>query len=500
MTVPAQIHRWDKLSAQYLPLTSDEGKWRYSREVGEGESDQGWKLHVSATILNACDVIEAIAPALRESGVLFKAPVSLVFLGEINGGIRHGYSQVGKAFTIYPRTDDEALELAERLDELTRDFRAPEVPFDRRYGPKSNVYYRYGAFRRIEGETLNNEPTSLIVNDRGEFVADRRDIAVPEWIADIFGSFAPTPHPKSETPLSTSYHIFGALRQRGKGGVYEAVDITQIPPRICIVKEGRRYGEVGWDGSDGRSMVENEAKILSALNSTEIGVPKVFDWFETGGNFYLVEEKIEGESLQKLLSKRRRRLDFATIAECAAALSRLIEAIHRAGFVWRDCKPGNLMIGPNGEFRPIDFEGAAPVGSDEIASWRTTGFSTPQNRENNAPASFEDDIFSFGAVLYFLITGRIHDIDSPVPAEKHRRGIPPVFRQLLDNCLSLERTSALLNGGLSRRCGEIVAIIGASSGSRSAERPRTGDPGENRPKSRRAAAQAVPGNVLRTRT
>jgi hypothetical protein len=45
-------------------------------------------------------------------------------------------------------------------------------------------------------------------------------------------------------PLSKSYRAYGFISQRGKGGVYRVLDFTALPPKRCILKEGRRYGEI----------------------------------------------------------------------------------------------------------------------------------------------------------------------------------------------------------------------------------------------------------------
>src|SRR5258708_30938810 len=103
--------RWDVLCAKYLPVTEDDSIWRYSRTSSEGDPDQGWKLHVSATILNAPRILERIAPFLIKAAVQFKAARSLDDVLRLNSGFRHTYTQVGKIITVYPRNDEEAVYL-----------------------------------------------------------------------------------------------------------------------------------------------------------------------------------------------------------------------------------------------------------------------------------------------------------------------------------------------------------------------------------------------------
>ena len=66
--------RWKELCSRYLKVTCADSMWRYSRLSRKRDPAQGWKLHLPATVLMACEVLEAVAPALLARGVLFKAP------------------------------------------------------------------------------------------------------------------------------------------------------------------------------------------------------------------------------------------------------------------------------------------------------------------------------------------------------------------------------------------------------------------------------------------
>jgi serine/threonine protein kinase len=106
-------------------------------------------------------------------------------------------------------------------------------------------------------------------------------------------------------PLKNSFRVFRALSQRGKGGVYQALDISVDPPRLCLVKEGRKSGEVWWDGRDGRSRLEQERVALTTLHRLGVTVPEVYSTFTLEGNFYLVTEYVEGENLLSYLKRRK---------------------------------------------------------------------------------------------------------------------------------------------------------------------------------------------------
>src|SRR5215203_474002 len=179
--------RWAELCVRYLPLTPPASIWCYSRRELPDDPEQGWKLHLAATVLSAVQVLQAVAPLLSDRRILFKGPRSLSELDELNRGVRYGYSQVGKFLTIYPQTTEEAIQLARELHRLTRGITCPDVPFDLKYREGSCVYYRYGAFKTMEIEDPNGVRVKALRDPQRNLVPDPRDSeAKPEWCTDPF--------------------------------------------------------------------------------------------------------------------------------------------------------------------------------------------------------------------------------------------------------------------------------------------------------------------------
>ncbi len=429
------LRRWRQLCKTYLPVKPHENFWRFSRADKPQEPMQGWKLHISATILEACDLFERVAPFLISRDVLFKAPESLNDLSEINCGLKHGYRQVGKFITVYPSTEKEAVKLARELHELTKEFIPVSVPFDEQYLPHSSVFYRYGAFVQVRKKDENGKTVSVIKNLSGDLVAEDYYQAVPEWLSDPFRDktkkIAETAEP-SENPLMTTYKVFRAITQRGKGGTYQALDFSANPPRFCIVKEGRRYGEVFWSGQDGYNLVENEFNVLSALGKMCEGVPKVFSSFETDGNFYLAMEYVEGKNLHALMKPRRRRFSIKQIVRWAIEIAKIIAEIHQAGWIWNDCKPANLIVTPGKKLRPIDFENAYPINESALFDWKTNAYSKSANNHFSAKS---DDFYAFGVVIYYLLTGRLYQLDTPIAIKKLRPKVSKQLQEIVENLL-----------------------------------------------------------------
>ncbi len=431
---------WERLCADFLPLAPEGSFWRYSRGHAPGDAEQGWKLHVSATVLTANETLKKVAPLLRARRTLFKAPSSLTGLQRLNCGLDYGYSQVGKFITVYPRSEGEAVSLARRLDRLTRGMAAPSVPFDRRFHPGSCVYYRYGSFSQLEMRDGDGTRTPAMRDPTGRLVADVREAAEakPDWVSDPFVAAKPAREvAPALSPLATTYRAFQALTQRGKGGVYLAIDLGALPPRLCVLKEGRACGETGWDGRDGRWRVRHEEAVLSSLRAAGAAVPRVYSSFEVEGNYYLVTEYVEGETLQSLLNRRRRRLSLAAALGHGARLSSLLSRVHAAGWAWRDCKPSNIIVTGGSVMRLLDFEGACRVERPDPSPWSTTAFTPPPPPRVGLTRSGADgDLYALGAVVHLLLTGRLPDPSAPVPVRKLRRGVPArvckVLAALLD--------------------------------------------------------------------
>jgi hypothetical protein len=430
---------WEELCDRYLPLTVEGSIWRYSRGPLPGDPEQGWKLHIPATILTAGRVLRRVAPFLHSRGVLYKAPASLPELDKLNCGLFYGYSQIGKFITVYPQTTEESLPLAEGLYRLTRRLSAPAIPFDSKYRADGCVYYRYGGFSSLTLEDADGALTYAIRDPAGNLIPDARDCAVKlDWAPDPFPEEGASERPASaETPLQTTFKAFRALTQRGRGGVYQALDLSSTPPRLCVLKEGRKNGETGWDGRDGHWRVRHERRVLSALLGAGVNVPRVYSSFRAEKNYYLAAEFIEGETLDRWLGRRRRRLALASALRRAVELSRLVSRIHAAGWVWRDCKPGNIIITKGGELRPLDFEGACPVESPDPLPWGTPSFTPPESNEPfRGQSRLPEDLYALGAVIYLLLAGRAPDDHAPLPLEKMRRNVPRracrVVAELLD--------------------------------------------------------------------
>jgi hypothetical protein len=415
------------LRDRYLPIAANDSIWRFNRFPNADDPDQGWKLHVSATILSANQTFARIASYLEKTNVMFKAPHSLEELYKLNSGMHYGYSQVGKFITVYPKNVDEAVTMARELDRLTDSLSGPVVPFDSRFGPASSVYYRYGSFDL----QMPDGKTAAIRDPNGQLVEDSWE--KPEWVDDPFAR--PTTTSSGGDLASTPFRVFKALSQRGKGGVYQAFDVSFHPPRLCVIKQGRAGGEVSWARKDGASMLRHEARTLANLARAGVEVPLTYSQFQLQQHQYVVMEHIEGESLQTILEKQETLLPVCRVVDFATQISSLVSRIHRAGWLWLDCKPANLILTPNGKLRPLDFEGACRLKQTVSPDWQTPAFIAPRDGTDDS-VSASEDVYAFGVTCYYLLTGQLPERSQKPHMASLGSRVSKQFCELIDSVLS----------------------------------------------------------------
>ncbi|HSU61237.1 MAG TPA: protein kinase [Bryobacteraceae bacterium] len=184
------------------------------------------------------------------------------------------------------------------------------------------------------------------------------------------------------------YRIEGKLGAGGMGEVFRAVD-TRLG-RAVAVKITQEQFSVRF---------EREARAISSVNH-----PHICALYDVGPN-YLVMELVEGDTIAARLKSGPLPLKTALLyaSQTAAALT---EA-HGKGIIHRDLKPGNIMIAKSG-VKVLDF-GLAKSGTDETATAShmvlgTPAYMAPEQREGK-PADARTDIYSFGCVLYEMLTG-----------------------------------------------------------------------------------------------
>jgi eukaryotic-like serine/threonine-protein kinase len=215
------------------------------------------------------------------------------------------------------------------------------------------------------------------------------------------------------------------VRQLGVGGMGEVweADDTLLGRRVALKV---LVQELAGDARATRRFVR-EARATAKL--THPNVTRVYDFGRDAGVLYLVMELLEGDTLADRLAGGP--LPPAEAARIGAAVADALDAAHRRGIVHRDVKPSNVLVTPAGEVKVMDFGIAAAA--DETHSttgsglYGTAAYVSPE-RAAGQPATPAADLYSLGAVMYELLTGRPPFVgDSPVlvvRAHLHERPRP----------------------------------------------------------------------------
>src|SRR5262249_9099688 len=183
------------------------------------------------------------------------------------------------------------------------------------------------------------------------------------------------------------YRIEGKLGEGGMGEVFRAVD-TRLGRAVAIKTTHERFS----------ARFAREARAISSLNH-----PHICTLYDVGLN-YLVMELVEGETIAARLKSGL--LPVKTALKHASQIAAALVEAHGKGVIHRDLKPANIMIAKSG-VKVLDF-GLAKSEHDEPVTvgmiMGTPGYMAPEQREGK-PADARTDIYSFGCVLYEMVTG-----------------------------------------------------------------------------------------------
>jgi hypothetical protein len=419
------------------------GPWIEVSHIAATPPTQGWKLHVSAGVASAVEVLRRALPVLMAEPVHFKVAASLRRLYELNLE-EGGRSQAGKFITIYPNDDAQAVRLAVALDEATRGLRGPGIPSDRPLRPGSVVHYRYGAFRSRYLQTPLGVITPAIEAPDGSLVPDRRSIIyhAPAWAVDPFVAAGVVERrPALDLLIGGRYLTVAVLQKTPRGMVRLAVD-TRTGERRVLKQARRDSGVAPEEEADER--LRHEAEVLRLL-APDPRVPTVYDLIRHHGDPVLVMEECTGLTVEQHvqeLAVAGRFLSNDQIVAWGRELASLLGIVHDHGFIYNDLKSPNVIVSADGHLRLIDFETACRPGEvqgPEIAS--TPGFASPQ-RAAGLPPTIADDIYSLGALLYFMATSadpshapnQLALLDRPVALVNP--GVDPGVARVIERCLA----------------------------------------------------------------
>jgi len=253
--------------------------------------------------------------------------------------------------------------------------------------------------------------------------------------------------------MVSHYRIVEAIGAGGMGEVYLAEDtqldrkvaLKFLPPHLC-------------QDEDCRARFKREAQASAKLDHPNI--VSVFEVGEFQGRPFFSMQHVEGQSLKEVIAGKALPLD--RILEIAIQISDGLHAAHEKGVAHRDIKPSNILIDSHGRARIVDFGLASVMGSDHLtktgSTLGTVGYMSPEQVRGDK-VDHRTDLFSFGVVLYEMITGHapfktdseaatLNAITNSKPEllARFRREIPVQLQIIIDKTLDKDVNTRYQHG------------------------------------------------------
>jgi serine/threonine protein kinase len=208
-----------------------------------------------------------------------------------------------------------------------------------------------------------------------------------------------------QTMLNRRYIVLGQAGRGGFGAVYKASD-TQLGGRLVAIKEMSQSSLSPQELIEATESFNREAMLLASLKHPNL--PHIYEQFTENARSYLVMDFIDGETLEAQLRKVGR-LPVEKVLSIVLQLCSVLEYLHtrQPPIIFRDLKPGNVMITPNDHVFLIDFGIARnfkPGQEKDTTALGSCGYAPPE-QYGKSQTTTRADIYSLGATLHQLLTG-----------------------------------------------------------------------------------------------
>ena len=207
--------------------------------------------------------------------------------------------------------------------------------------------------------------------------------------------------------LRQRYRIMNLVGTGGFGAVYKAADV-QLGDRLVAIKEMSQSNLKPNEIVEAVNAFKREALMLAGLMHQNL--PRIYDHFSEGGRWYLVMDCIEGQTLEEYLNKiSGSLLPLEEVLEVGIQLCAVLDYLHtrQPPIIFRDLKPANVMLTPDGMVFLIDFGIARhfkPGQTKDTIAFGSPGYAAPE-QYGKAQTTPRSDMYSLGATLHQLLSG-----------------------------------------------------------------------------------------------
>ena len=201
--------------------------------------------------------------------------------------------------------------------------------------------------------------------------------------------------------ISGKYEILKYINKGGMSEVYLAMDVN-LNKSWCIKEIKKSQGDVFV-----RSALK-EADLMKRLDHPCI--PRIVDIIDGGESVFIVMDYVEGESLEELIKNRGPQPEELVIM-WAENICDTLDYLHTQTppIIYRDIKPANIMLQPNGLIKIIDFGAAREYShhkNGDTENLGTKGFAAPEQFKGNNQTDARTDIYALGITMHYLLTGK----------------------------------------------------------------------------------------------
>jgi serine/threonine protein kinase len=236
----------------------------------------------------------------------------------------------------------------------------------------------------------------------------------------------PDNHTTTEHWLSGRYKIVGLLGSGGMGAVYLVEDQKLSGKRWAMKQMNHAISN--------QQGLAAEAQTLIGLDHPNL--PNIVDYFVEEEHSYLVMDYIEGGTLQQRFEASGKVMELDDLISLTLQLCDVLKYLHEQSpqpVIHRDLKPSNILIDHRGRAILIDFGTARYYkegNAQDTQQMGTFGFAAPE-QFNRSQTDARTDMYSLGAILYYLATGGVHHYVSDIWPDNTDNHFPAAFKAVI---------------------------------------------------------------------
>jgi len=212
--------------------------------------------------------------------------------------------------------------------------------------------------------------------------------------------------PGTGTVLNDIYRVVKLLGKGSMGNVYLVERIED--DKKFVVKELTFSKDAILNYDDGLEIFRREAEFMAKFDHQ--GIPKMYGVFSQNCKEYLTMDYIEGKTLEEIINSSKKPVEKNKAITWTIQIAEIIDYLHNSfqkPLVYRDLKPSNIIIKPDGKPVLVDFGIARYYNPDKTSdtfNYGTPGYAAPEQYKGKGQSTPQSDIFGLGVILFQLLT------------------------------------------------------------------------------------------------